>query len=57
MPLIPSMTFWTVRFTIQKAAAPSTTAPIALVMSSLGNFMNYLLTRMLRVRECVAGRF
>ena len=57
MPLEPSMTFWTVRFTIQKAAVPSTTAPIAFVMSTLGNFMNYLLTLLLRARECVAGRF
>ena len=51
------MTFWTVRFTIQKAADPSTTAPIAFVMSILGSFIGYLLTRLLGVRECVAGRF
>ena len=51
------MTFWTVRFTIQNAADPSTTAPTAFVMSILGSFIGYLLTRLLRVRECVAGRF
>ena len=27
------------------------------VMSILGSFIGYLLTRLLRVRECVAGRF